>query len=208
MAKKRVFTITFSLDCGPHAGVGRLLGFWIVVQRRQDDSAEKLAKVEQGSIARSVVATGKIEPLSKVEIKSKASGIIKFLYVNVGDKVREGQLLVELDKETLEAQLKEARAFLKAAEGNIRRCGLRGIPSRQTFANHNWRRKAKTSNSCSRIQAIQGAVRPGACLEIRFRRHRTEDEGCRGGQQGAAGVCGRKGGGNRSERANPRQIAG
>ena len=37
----------------------------------------KLAAVERGDIARSVVATGKIEPLAKVEVKSKASGIVK-----------------------------------------------------------------------------------------------------------------------------------
>jgi HlyD family secretion protein len=54
-----------------------------------------------------------------VEIKSKSSGIIKFLYVNAGDLVKEGQLLVELDKETLEAQLKEAKAFLSAAESKL-----------------------------------------------------------------------------------------
>ena len=37
----------------------------------------KLAKVERGDLAKSVVATGKIEPITKVEIKSKASGIVK-----------------------------------------------------------------------------------------------------------------------------------
>ena len=40
---------------------------------------EKLVKVERMDLARSVVATGKIEPTTKVEIKSKASGIILLL---------------------------------------------------------------------------------------------------------------------------------
>ena len=83
-------------------------GYWVFGALFEVDKTippEKLAKVETGSIARSVVATGKVEPLSKVDIKSKASGLIKYLYVNSGDRVREGQLLVELDKETLEAQL-------------------------------------------------------------------------------------------------------
>jgi HlyD family secretion protein len=97
-------------------------GYWVFGSLFSVDKTippEKLGRVEEGSIAKSVVAIGKVEPLSKVEIKSKASGIIKYLYVNVGDKVKEGQLLVELDKETLEAQLKEARAFLTAAEGTL-----------------------------------------------------------------------------------------
>ena len=37
----------------------------------------RLATVERGTMVRSVVATGKVEPISKVEIKSKANGIIK-----------------------------------------------------------------------------------------------------------------------------------
>jgi HlyD family secretion protein len=76
----------------------------------------KLAKVERGDIARVVVATGKIEPRAIVEVKSKASGIVKSIYVNYGDTVRAGQVLAELDKEELEARVREARANLQAAQ--------------------------------------------------------------------------------------------
>ncbi len=119
LAKKRVFTITFLTTVGLILLLG---GYWVFGALFSVDKTippEKIAKVEKGSIAKSVVAIGKIEPLSKVEIKSKASGIIKYLYVNVGDTVKEGQLLLELDKETLEAQLREAHAFLSAAEGSF-----------------------------------------------------------------------------------------
>jgi len=47
----------------------------------------KLAKVERHDLAKSVVATGKVEPITKVEIKSKASGIVKKLYVDASDKI-------------------------------------------------------------------------------------------------------------------------
>src|SRR5258707_174570 len=70
----------------------------------------KLAKVEKGDLAKSVVATGKIEPITKVEIKSKASGIVKKLYVEYGDKVKKGQLLAELDKEEIYARVDLAHA--------------------------------------------------------------------------------------------------
>src|SRR5262244_103636 len=73
-------------------------------------AAEKIVAAEMGDIARSVVARGKIEPLSKVEVKSKANGIIKGLLVDVGDTVKEGQILAELDKEDLQAQVREAKA--------------------------------------------------------------------------------------------------
>src|SRR5580765_3510021 len=64
---------------------------------------EKIVTVERGDVARSVVARGKIEPLSRVGIKSKANGIIKALLVDEGDAVTKGQILAELDKEDLEA---------------------------------------------------------------------------------------------------------
>ena len=78
--------------------------------------AARLARVERGTMILSVVATGKIEPVSEVEIKSKANGIIEKLYVDVGGLVQPGQLLAELDKVNLEARLREARANLEAAE--------------------------------------------------------------------------------------------
>lgn len=78
--------------------------------------ASKLATIDRGDIARSVVATGKIQPRAKVDVKSKASGIVKKLYVDYGDWVKQGQLLAELDKEDLEARVRESRANLQAAE--------------------------------------------------------------------------------------------
>jgi HlyD family secretion protein len=76
----------------------------------------KLASVDRGSIARSVVATGKIEPRSTVEVKSKASGIVKKLFVDYGEVVKQGQILAELDKEELQARMREAKANLQAAQ--------------------------------------------------------------------------------------------
>src|SRR6266446_10726142 len=75
----------------------------------------KLASVERGDLARVVVATGKIQPLSKAEIKSKASGIVKQIFVDYGDRVKAGQILAELDKIQLEAIVRESRANLEAA---------------------------------------------------------------------------------------------
>jgi HlyD family secretion protein len=65
------------------------------------------------------VATGKIEPITKVEIKSKANGIIEKLHVDVDQVVRSGDVLVELDKENLSAQVREARANLQAGQAAL-----------------------------------------------------------------------------------------
>jgi HlyD family secretion protein len=80
----------------------------------------KLAKVEKGDLAKSVVATGKVTPIIKVEVKSKASGIVKKLLVDYGDKVKKGQLLAQLDKVEIEAQVDPSRAGLEAAQANMK----------------------------------------------------------------------------------------
>jgi HlyD family secretion protein len=79
----------------------------------------KLAKVDKGDLAKSVVATGKIEPITKVEIKSKASGIVKKLYVDYGDKVKRGQMLAELDRDEIQARVAQAHAQLEASSASL-----------------------------------------------------------------------------------------
>lgn len=79
----------------------------------------KLATVERGDLAKSVVATGKIEPITKVDVKSKASGIVKKLLVDEGQHVTLGQPLAELDRDEIQAQVNQARAQLQAAEANL-----------------------------------------------------------------------------------------
>jgi HlyD family secretion protein len=79
----------------------------------------KLAKVEKGDLAKSVVATGKVTPITKVEVKSKASGIVKKLLVDYGDRVKKGQLLAQLDKIEIEAQVEQSKAGLEAAQASL-----------------------------------------------------------------------------------------
>ena len=80
--------------------------------------SSKLAKVERGDLAKSVVATGKVEPITKAEIKSKASGIVKRILVDAGDRVKAGQVLVELDKEEIQARVRAAKAQLEGAQAS------------------------------------------------------------------------------------------
>ena len=79
----------------------------------------KLAKVTRGDVARSVVATGKIQPITKVEVKSKASGIVEKLYVDINNQVHKGQQLAQLDQQEIVAQVAAQKAQLAAAEANV-----------------------------------------------------------------------------------------
>jgi HlyD family secretion protein len=78
----------------------------------------QLAKVERGDIARSVVATGKVQPITKVEVKSKASGIVTRLDTDINAHVHQGQVLAQLDQQEILDQVAAQKAQLAAAESN------------------------------------------------------------------------------------------
>jgi len=99
--------------------IGGGVGIAAALRPNNTIDPSKLANVTRGDLARSVVATGKIEPLVKVEVKSKASGIVEKILADYGDHVKAGQVLVELDKEQLRARVAEARANLQAAQAAV-----------------------------------------------------------------------------------------
>jgi HlyD family secretion protein len=81
--------------------------------------ANRIAKVTRGDVARSVVATGKIQPITQVEVKSKASGIVVKLLVDINSQVKKGQLLAQLDQEEIIAEVDAQRAQLASAQANV-----------------------------------------------------------------------------------------
>ena len=66
--------------------------------------------VEKGDVAYFVTATGTIEPVTEVEVGTQVSGIIAKLYADYNSTVKEGQIIAEMDKVTLESDLASARA--------------------------------------------------------------------------------------------------
>src|SRR5450631_329747 len=96
--------------------VGGGYGVFAALRPNHEIDPSKLTAVERGDLAKVVVATGKIQPLSKVEVKSKASGIVKKLYVDYGDTVKQGEILAELDKVQLEASVRASQANYQAAQ--------------------------------------------------------------------------------------------
>jgi HlyD family secretion protein len=75
----------------------------------------QLGTAETGDIARSVVATGKVQPITEVEVKSKASGIVTRLDTDINQTVHTGQVLAQLDQEEILDQVAAQKAQLAAA---------------------------------------------------------------------------------------------
>jgi len=84
-----------------------------------DVDAARLVTVEARDVIDSVNATGRVEPLARVAVMSRASGIVKELYADEGDAVKAGAMLAELDREQLQADLDQDQADLLAAEARV-----------------------------------------------------------------------------------------
>ena len=72
--------------------------------------------ISRSDISNSVTATGTIEPVTEVEVGTQVSGIIDKIYVDYNSVVKEGQLIAEMDKVTLESELASAQATY---DGNL-----------------------------------------------------------------------------------------
>jgi HlyD family secretion protein len=79
----------------------------------------RTAPVERRTIVVSAEATGVIEPINVVEVKSRASGQVVEMPVETGDLVRPGSLIVQLDTRDVQNQFDQAKADLDAAEKRL-----------------------------------------------------------------------------------------
>ena len=75
--------------------------------------------VEEYTVENTVTATGTIEPVETVEVGTQVSGKVEKIYVDYNDVVKKGQLMAELDKQTLNQSLSRARASLTSAESQL-----------------------------------------------------------------------------------------
>ncbi len=74
---------------------------------------------KEGSSDRAISLPGSVQPLEETVIYARASGYVRKWYVDIGDKVKEGQLLAELDTPELDQELDQARAQLNQAQASL-----------------------------------------------------------------------------------------
>ena len=111
---------TLLLGCVLPLVVVGALGYW--GYRRlisKPPKPERLAVVDRGDVEIKVVETGTIEPLKKVEIKSKVAGRLARLLVDEGDRVIAGQVLAEIDPTEINSQVEQIRAQVNGARARL-----------------------------------------------------------------------------------------
>lgn len=97
------------------AAVGRRQGWW-----GQTPPLEvAVDKVTERSIVETVLASGKIQPITEVKISSEVSGEIVVLNIKEGDAVRKGQLLAKINPEMMAAALDRNEAAVNNAKSGL-----------------------------------------------------------------------------------------
>jgi HlyD family secretion protein len=92
------------------------LGYWQTQQAASAAPVYVSEAVHKGSLTLNVMANGTLQPTRSVNIGSELSGTVKRVLVDVNDRVKKGQVLVELDTAKLSDQVLRSRASLAAAQ--------------------------------------------------------------------------------------------
>lgn len=90
---------------------------WVLLRpSKREEITLETAPTSRIAISNSVTATGTVEPVTEVEVGTQVSGIIDRLYVDYNDVVKAGQLIAEMDKVTLQAELESSEAELASCK--------------------------------------------------------------------------------------------
>ena len=106
MKTKRIILIALATIAAAGAAAWFLKG---TKARNQITYATATASITD--ISNSVTATGRIEPVTEVQVGTQVSGIIDKIYVDYNSIVKKGQLIAEMDKVTLQSDLESAQAM-------------------------------------------------------------------------------------------------
>ena len=102
-----------------------LLGFLLFNNGSVNDAIGDAPKykelqVRRGTFEIIVSATGAVKPIDRIEIKSKASGMIEELPVEEGDVIQKGDLIARLDQKDERAEVEQAQANLDIAKAELK----------------------------------------------------------------------------------------
>lgn len=76
-------------------------------------------QAQYGYIAKSITATGTVQPVDTVSVGAQVSGVVKNVYVDFNSEVKQGQLLAKVDPSIIQAQTEQSKANLANAQSNL-----------------------------------------------------------------------------------------
>lgn len=93
--------------------------YFIRKDDKKQDVAFLTAMPRYGDIAKMITATGTVEPVDTVTVGAQVSGVVKSVYADFNSKVKQGQLLAEVDPTIIQAQTEQAKANLATMQSNL-----------------------------------------------------------------------------------------
>ena len=92
---------------------------WLMLKPKTETPQYITAEVGRGDIKNSVLATGILEATKMVSVGAQVSGQVKKMYVQLGDQVKQGQLIAQIDSVRQENELKTAEANIKNQQAQL-----------------------------------------------------------------------------------------
>ena len=89
------------------------------LQKGNDAIALLTAKAEYGYIAKTITATGTIQPVDTVSVGAQVSGVVRNVYADFNSKVKQGELLARVDPSIITAQMEQSKANLANMKSNL-----------------------------------------------------------------------------------------
>ena len=146
------------------------VGYYIIGNGKKDVAAQpvgqttRIVTVTRGNLDLSVSANGVVQPIDKVEIKSKASGQIEKLEFEEGQLVQKGVLLIELDRRTAQNDYDQAKADLAVAESNLQQSENNYRRSQELFEKSLISEQEKDQTTLEKVRAEAQLVKAKAVL--------------------------------------------
>jgi multidrug efflux pump subunit AcrA (membrane-fusion protein) len=96
-------------------------GNFLFGTKADKNSSLETVTAKKKNIGSSILATGSVKPIIGAEVKvgARISGKVEHLYANIGDRVEKDQVIAEIEKKDLQAQVAQAEANLKAADAGV-----------------------------------------------------------------------------------------
>lgn len=92
---------------------------WYLLKPKDEQPQLITAEVTRGDIENSVLATGVLEATKMVSVGAQVSGQVKKMYVELGDQVKQGQLIAQIDSIRQQNDLKTAEASIKNQQAQL-----------------------------------------------------------------------------------------
>lgn len=149
--------------------VAGAVSWWLMPDKMPVENRYVTATVDRGAITQTVSANGTLNPVTLVNVGSQVSGIVRKIYADFNDRVKAGQILLELDPALIQAQLQQSMANMENARATLELAQANEARTRGLFAQEYVTRQELDQS----VQVLKSARAQLAVYEAQATRDRT-----------------------------------